>query len=140
MNISTLTDYESILITSYWVPGGAAILSGTLALAILARLTRDRKISNKLSTWFFYIGFGLWGFVGGLALLGRSPAGYITLSSAILVWLYVLFIKRDYRRSFITFGFLVSTFIIPLVVFQFARPSQNRHILFFLSGSFIDPS
>jgi hypothetical protein len=77
--------YESMLTTSYWTPAGAAILSGGLALAFLARIQRQ-----ALTPRFTLAGFAAWGLVAGFAYICRSSAGVVTLLSAFAVGALVL--------------------------------------------------
>lgn len=122
--IITLLDntkyYQSMLITSYWVPGGAAILSASIALGLLGRANLDQKAASKSSYWFYYGIFGLWGLVAGWAYLGRSSAGPITFISALVV-LAVLAIKlRQVIRWLPALGFLTAGFLVVIASFQFA--------------------
>lgn len=103
----SITKYQNILITSYWVPGGAAIISGALALAISARYREERKNGKKPNQVFFIIAFVLWGLVGGISLLGRSNAGYITLLSAIFMW-FVMGILSNPRVTTINIHRIIS--------------------------------
>jgi hypothetical protein len=129
--IITLLDntkyYESMLITSYWVPGGAAILSASMALGLLGRANLDQKTENKASYWFYYVMFGLWGLIAGWAYLGRSSAGPITLISALVV-LAVLIIKlRRVLRWLPALGLLTAGFLVVIASFQFALQWRITH-------------
>jgi hypothetical protein len=119
--------YESLLITSYWVPGCAAILSASLALGLLGRGYLDQKAENKASYWFYYAIFGLWGLIAGWAYLGRSSSGPITLISALIV-LGLLVIKvRRTIRWLPAIGLLTVGFFLVVASFQFALQWRITH-------------
>jgi hypothetical protein len=118
--LDTTKYYESMLITSYWIPGGAAILSGSMALGLLGRANLDQKVEKKLSYRFCFVVFGLWGLIAGWAYLGRSSAGPITFISALVV-LTVLVIKlRQVIRWLPALSLLLAGFVMVVASFQFA--------------------
>jgi hypothetical protein len=125
--LDTTKYYESMLITSYWVSGGAAILSASMALGLLGRADLDQKVKNRPSYWFYYVIFGLWGLIAGWAYLGRSSAGPITLISALVV-LAVLAIKlRRVIRWLPALGLLAFGFIVVVASFQFTLQWRITH-------------
>lgn len=129
--IITLLDntkyYQSMLITSYWVPGGAALLSASMGLGMLGRANLDQTRAIKPAYWFYYVTFGLWGLVAGWAFLGRSSAGPITLVSAMII-LPILVIKlRRVIRWLPAMGLLAAGFVVALASFQLALEWRLTH-------------
>ncbi|MBZ0100111.1 MAG: hypothetical protein K8F30_13590, partial [Taibaiella sp.] len=111
--------YESLLMTSYWVPAGAGLLSGSMALGLLGRFDIDKSTGAKPSYGFYHAVFGLWGLAAGWAYLGRSSAGPITLLSALFMLLILIIKSRVIIRWLPALGLLSAGFVMILAVFQF---------------------
>ena len=116
--LSVLTIYQSLLITMYWVPGGAAILTSAFVLAFMARANADVS-NNKWEGLLYAIGYWIWGFVGALAYLGRSNAGISTLLPALLILLYLLARYRWYTRIGIMIIVMSLGIVMPLLYFRY---------------------
>jgi hypothetical protein len=117
-----LVRYESILITAYWTPAAAGLLTGALALAFLARLERPAL------TWrFTLVGFAAWGLVAGLGYITRSSAGYVTLLSALLVCGWLLLRAPRRRQTLLLPAPLLIGFIVPVVALQSALSWRMTH-------------
>ncbi|MBL8162889.1 MAG: hypothetical protein JNJ61_12950 [Anaerolineae bacterium] len=116
-----LVRYESILITAYWTPAVAGLLTGALTLAFLARLEQ-----HALTWRFVLVGFALWGLVAGLGYITRSSAGYVTLLSALLVWGWLLLRARRRQVLLLPVPLLIG-FIVPVLALQSALSWRMTH-------------
>jgi hypothetical protein len=111
--------YESLLMTSYWVPAGASLFSVSMALGLLGRADHDEAKGLKPAYGFYYTFFGLWGLVAGWAYLGRSSAGLITLISALVLLVIMVIKMRTPFRWLPALGLFAGGFTILIITFQF---------------------
>jgi hypothetical protein len=118
--LDTTKNFQSLLITNYWIPGGAGLLSASLGLGLLGRADQDRQMGTKPTYGFYYAVFGFWGLAAGLAYLGRSAAGPITLGSALVALLILMMRLRPVIRWLPALGLLVAGFAVIYASFQFA--------------------
>jgi hypothetical protein len=116
--LDTTRNYESLLITSYWVPAAAGMVSGSFALGLLGRAALDQN-QPKPSYRFYYLVFGIWGVIAGWAFLGRSSAGPVTLLSAVVVLVALTIKFRRIIRWLPAAVLLIAGYGIVVVIFQF---------------------
>jgi hypothetical protein len=107
--------YPSLLLTTYWVSNWSALLSGTLLIGALMAFRQP----EKFRAWHFGGLFLAWGLLAGLAYLGRSPEGYVTLFAALLA-LALAYGYRAGPRWFYALGLgvLLLGYLLPQWAFQ----------------------
>ncbi len=115
---SSVPLYQVLLETIYWVPGGAAIVTSGLVLAIIARAERNQR-TDRREVLLYVVGFAIWGFVGSLSYLGRSNAGVSMLLPAVILLAYFVVRYRWYARTAVLVIVLVISFAIPIAAFNY---------------------